>query len=211
MASAIRITPLLRSHQTQALLQLPHTLRSTYATAAFFSPIPSRSLLFSAQLPALLPAIVLPSLPSLSSFLQELWNGILNAVPKKKQPKAQSKKRRNTGKGLRDVEGLVHCSSCGRVKRMHFLCPYCVQSKLKSLAISHSSHVIKARLLETSKLKHHLSQTSKTSTAATRTSKKPEPASKKSSLSSHPPNSTAKTSTPKLSPLKNASARSATR
>jgi ribosomal protein L32 len=30
------------------------------------------------------------------------------------------------GKKLKDVTALVKCSSCGRPKRAHILCPYCV-------------------------------------------------------------------------------------
>ena len=32
------------------------------------------------------------------------------------------------GKGLKDVTALNKCSACGRLKRAHVLCPYCVQS-----------------------------------------------------------------------------------
>ncbi|KAK4983868.1 hypothetical protein LTR50_006944 [Elasticomyces elasticus] len=32
------------------------------------------------------------------------------------------------GKALKDVTALNRCSGCGRMKRMHVLCPYCVQS-----------------------------------------------------------------------------------
>ena len=32
------------------------------------------------------------------------------------------------GKALRDVTALNKCSACGRLKRAHVLCPYCVQS-----------------------------------------------------------------------------------
>ena len=32
------------------------------------------------------------------------------------------------GKGLKDVTALNKCSACGKPKRAHVLCPYCVQS-----------------------------------------------------------------------------------
>lgn len=32
------------------------------------------------------------------------------------------------GKALKDVTALNKCSSCGRLKRAHVLCPYCVES-----------------------------------------------------------------------------------
>lgn len=35
------------------------------------------------------------------------------------------------GKALEDVTALNKCSACGKVKRAHLLCPYCVKSKLK--------------------------------------------------------------------------------
>ncbi|KAI9717469.1 MAG: hypothetical protein M1828_007168 [Chrysothrix sp. TS-e1954] len=64
----------------------------------------------------------------LDTILRKLWDGILLAVPKQKQSHSRSRSRRMTGKALKDVQGLNTCSACGRVKRAHLLCPYCVQN-----------------------------------------------------------------------------------
>ena len=72
-----------------------------------------------------LPSLSLPSLPSLA----EIWDGILNAVPKKKTSYRKKRHRFMAGKGLKDITSLNTCSGCGRVKRMHILCPYCVDGE----------------------------------------------------------------------------------
>ncbi|KAF2272725.1 uncharacterized protein EI97DRAFT_436657 [Westerdykella ornata] len=68
------------------------------------------------------PFISLPSLPSLS----DIWEGILRAVPKKKTSHRKKRQRFMAGKGIKDLTNLNKCSACGRVKRAHLLCPYCV-------------------------------------------------------------------------------------
>ncbi|KAF2771321.1 hypothetical protein EJ03DRAFT_349724 [Teratosphaeria nubilosa] len=72
----------------------------------------------------LLPAALLP----IPSLLGQLWEGILNAVPKKKTSHMKKRHRQMAGKALKDVTALNKCSACGRTKRAHVLCPYCVQS-----------------------------------------------------------------------------------
>ena len=64
----------------------------------------------------------LPSIPSLS----DIWEGVLKAVPKKKTSYMKKRTRFMAGKGIKDLTNLNKCSACGRVKRAHFLCPYCV-------------------------------------------------------------------------------------
>lgn len=76
-------------------------------------------------LPAGLP--VLSSLITLPSLLSDVWEGLLRAVPKKKTSYSKTRSRQLAGKALKDVTALNKCSGCGRVKRMHLLCPYCVQ------------------------------------------------------------------------------------
>ncbi|KAL6707891.1 hypothetical protein ACN47E_003565 [Coniothyrium glycines] len=71
-----------------------------------------------------IPSLSLPALPSLA----DIWNGILNAVPKKKTSYRKKRQRFMAGKGLKDITSLNKCSGCGRVKRMHVLCPYCVDA-----------------------------------------------------------------------------------
>ena len=70
-------------------------------------------------------ALAIPALPALPS-LADIWNGILNAVPKKKTSYRKKRQRFMAGKALKDITSLNRCSGCGRVKRMHVLCPYCV-------------------------------------------------------------------------------------
>ena len=72
----------------------------------------------------LLPAALLP----IPTLIGELWDGLLRAVPKKKTSHMKKRHRQMAGKALRDVTALNKCSACGRAKRAHVLCPYCVQS-----------------------------------------------------------------------------------
>ncbi|KAF2018065.1 hypothetical protein BU24DRAFT_491109 [Aaosphaeria arxii CBS 175.79] len=71
-----------------------------------------------------LPTLSLPSIPSLG----EIWEGILRAVPKNKTSYRKKRQRFMAGKGLEELTSLNKCSACGRIKRAHFLCPYCVHS-----------------------------------------------------------------------------------
>jgi len=115
-----------------ALRSLPlHTL------LPIFQPLPSHTAQSILRLPALrrirLPpsaasalAIPLLGFAGISSVLQELWDGLLRAVPKKKTSYSKKRSRQMAGKALKDVTTIVKCSSCGRPKRMHVLCPYCV-------------------------------------------------------------------------------------
>jgi large subunit ribosomal protein L32 len=81
--------------------------------------------LFPAAFAALpLPSLSLPSIPSLS----QIWDGLLKAVPKKKTSHRKKRQRQMAGKALKDITNLNKCSACGRVKRAHLLCPYCVHS-----------------------------------------------------------------------------------
>ncbi|KAK5131376.1 hypothetical protein LTR08_000979 [Meristemomyces frigidus] len=73
---------------------------------------------------ALLPAVFRP----IPALLGVLWDGLLNAVPKKKTSHMKKRHRQMAGKALKDVTALNKCSACGRTKRAHVLCPYCVQS-----------------------------------------------------------------------------------
>ncbi|KAN0060404.1 hypothetical protein ACQY0O_007734 [Thecaphora frezii] len=59
-----------------------------------------------------------------SGSLTRWWNGILNAVPKKKVSHSR-KSMRSANKGLKDRVDLVHCPSCARPKLQHHLCAYC--------------------------------------------------------------------------------------
>lgn len=69
-----------------------------------------------------LPLPLIPSIPSVS----DIWEGILKAVPKKKTSHRKKRQRFMAGKGLKDLTSLNRCAACGRVKRAHILCTYCV-------------------------------------------------------------------------------------
>ena len=129
--------------------QLPHNNPKTMAairvpSAAFwetFLPIARAQLLPPSTQPitkripllqrlrattTLLPATLTP----IPSLLSDLWDGLLNAVPKKKTSHMKKRHRQMAaGKHLKDVTALNKCSACGRAKRAHVLCPYCVQSE----------------------------------------------------------------------------------
>ncbi|KAL8711623.1 MAG: hypothetical protein Q9220_004033 [cf. Caloplaca sp. 1 TL-2023] len=69
--------------------------------------------------------------PALPSFLSDLWESLLHAVPKKKTSHRKKRQRFLAGKALQDVTSLNKCSACGNVKRAHLLCPYCVEGGYK--------------------------------------------------------------------------------
>ncbi|KAH9836911.1 putative 54S ribosomal protein L32, mitochondrial [Teratosphaeria destructans] len=100
------------------------------ARATLFPPTTSPSILQRIPLlqqlrtSPLLPAALLP----IPSLLGQLWEGILKAVPKKKTSHMKKRHRQMAGKALKDVTALNKCSACGRTKRAHVLCPYCVQN-----------------------------------------------------------------------------------
>ncbi|KAF3007868.1 hypothetical protein E8E13_010888 [Curvularia kusanoi] len=71
-----------------------------------------------------IPSLSLPSFPSLG----EIWDGVLKAVPKKKTSYMKKRTRFLAGKEIKDITSLNKCSACGRPKRAHILCPYCVDA-----------------------------------------------------------------------------------
>lgn len=105
-----------------AFRQLPGLLHHLAPSSAF----PSR----------LLPAAVLPAttlFANVSDVISTIWESILRAVPKKRSSYSKKRSRQMAGKGLKDLINLNRCSSCGRTKRMHVLCPYCVQSTFAAI------------------------------------------------------------------------------
>lgn len=84
-----------------------------------------QQLRINASLSPLLPAALAP----IPSLLGQLWEGVLRAVPKKKTSHMKKRHRQMAGKALKDVTALNKCSACGRTKRAHILCPYCVTSR----------------------------------------------------------------------------------
>lgn len=102
------------------------------------SSIPSlRTLLSSTASPfRLAPISVLSSSgyqnvvpPSVSSFLSDLWDSVLRAVPKKKTSHMKSRHRQMAGKALKDTLSINSCPGCGKPKRAHMLCPTCVSGE----------------------------------------------------------------------------------
>ena len=83
------------------------------------------------QISNILPAALAP----IPIVLGELWDGLLQAVPKKKTTHSKTRSRQMAGKALKDVTALNKCPACGRVKRAHLLCPYCVQSTCNPYAL----------------------------------------------------------------------------
>ncbi|KAK0707003.1 hypothetical protein B0T26DRAFT_621885, partial [Lasiosphaeria miniovina] len=59
------------------------------------------------------------------SLLEDIWESVLRAVPKKKTSHMKKRHRQMAGKALKDVTALCKCPACGQIKRMHYLCPSC--------------------------------------------------------------------------------------
>ena len=47
-------------------------------------------------------------------------------MPKKKTSHMKKRHRQLAGKALKDVKAVNNCPGCGRPKKAHTLCPYCV-------------------------------------------------------------------------------------
>jgi len=90
-------------------------------TVTHLSRFFSTPLLQSAALS--IPAISL----NLPTLLGDIWEGILRAVPKKKTSHMKKRHRQLAGKALKDVNSINTCPACGKPKRAHLLCPYCVE------------------------------------------------------------------------------------
>ncbi|KAI1616555.1 hypothetical protein EDD37DRAFT_73990 [Exophiala viscosa] len=88
-------------------------------TATTLSSLSSRTLLSA--------SIALPAISiSIPGLVSDIWEGILRAVPKKKTSHSKKRHRQLAGKALKDVKAINECPGCGRAKKMHTLCPYCV-------------------------------------------------------------------------------------
>ncbi|KAF2100287.1 hypothetical protein NA57DRAFT_73896 [Rhizodiscina lignyota] len=103
------------------LVELLNPLTSPSLRSALTTPVLRRIYLPAALVPAVSPILTLPSL------LRDIWDSVLRAVPKKKTSYSKKRMRQMAGKALKDVTALNTCAGCGRPKRMHVLCPYCVQ------------------------------------------------------------------------------------
>ncbi|RMZ84223.1 hypothetical protein DV738_g648, partial [Chaetothyriales sp. CBS 135597] len=79
---------------------------------------------FGASSGAALPAISI----GISAWLAEAWDGLLKAVPKKKTSHMKRRHRQLAGKALKDLNNINTCPGCGKPKKSHTLCPYCVSA-----------------------------------------------------------------------------------
>ena len=78
----------------------------------------------------MLSTLTLPSISiQIPGFLADIWEGVLRAVPKKKTSHMKKRHRQLAGKALKDVKAINTCPGCGRPKKAHHLCPYCVAGK----------------------------------------------------------------------------------
>ncbi|TQV95046.1 meiotic recombination protein Ski8/Rec14 [Cordyceps javanica] len=105
--------------------------------AALFPRIASPAVFPIPRLPSLagiagrlLPTLGL-ALPGISiaipTLLDDIWEGILRAVPKNKVSHSRKRMRQLANKGLKDVNSLCQCPGCGAPKRMHRLCQNCLE------------------------------------------------------------------------------------
>ncbi|KAI9903185.1 hypothetical protein N3K66_002537 [Trichothecium roseum] len=80
--------------------------------------------------PRLFPTLTI-AIPGISlnipALLDDIWEGILKAVPKNKTSHSRKRHRQMAGKALNDVQGLCKCPGCGNVKRTHRLCSHCLE------------------------------------------------------------------------------------
>ncbi|KAL8987258.1 MAG: hypothetical protein Q9177_003514 [Variospora cf. flavescens] len=115
MALRLALSPIL-AHPLQRAIANPLLRTSSLCMQHASIPIPISLFNTLALRPIALP-----------SFLSDIWESILRAVPKKKTSHRKKRQRFLAGKALKDVTNLNRCSACGTVKRSHLLCPYCVQ------------------------------------------------------------------------------------
>ncbi|KAB5586225.1 hypothetical protein GE09DRAFT_1073847 [Coniochaeta sp. 2T2.1] len=112
---------------------LPRLSAPVFSSTFRFGAVYTRQLSLP-TFPSLLIAIpsIQWSIPSLPGLLEGIWESILRAVPKKKTSHSKKRHRQMAGKALKDVTSLCKCPACGQTKRMHYLCPHCLE-KLRTL------------------------------------------------------------------------------
>jgi ribosomal protein L32 len=75
-------------------------------------------------------AIALPGISlNIPQLLEDIWGGILKAVPKNKTSHSRKRHRQMAGKALKDVNHLCKCPGCGATKRTHRLCQQCLEGR----------------------------------------------------------------------------------
>lgn len=79
-------------------------------------------------------AITIPAIAiNIPGLISDIWEGILKAVPKKKTSHMKKRHRQLAGKALKDVKAINECPGCGRPKKAHTLCPYCVSGQFNGV------------------------------------------------------------------------------
>ncbi|PKS07019.1 hypothetical protein jhhlp_005616 [Lomentospora prolificans] len=135
---AVAAAQQLRMAPSLASLLLPRVsapvILSSSRWATFYAQEVSHPLLPSLSIG--LPGVQL----SLPTLLGDIWESILRAVPKKKTSHSKKRHRQMAGKALKDVNSLCRCPGCGQTKRMHRLCPHCMESKLYNWLSSIPTH-----------------------------------------------------------------------
>lgn len=75
-------------------------------------------------------SIAIPGLSLNLPTIDDIWEGLLRAVPKNKVSHSRKRHRQMAGKALEDVNHLCRCPGCGEIKRTHRLCQTCLEGKL---------------------------------------------------------------------------------
>ncbi|KAM3466469.1 hypothetical protein MY5147_000558 [Beauveria neobassiana] len=94
--------------------------------------LPSLAGIASRLLPTL--GIALPGISiTIPTLLDDIWEGVLRAVPKNKVSHSRKRMRQLANKGLKDVNSLCQCPGCGAPKRMHRLCQNCLEAHITDI------------------------------------------------------------------------------
>ncbi|KAF4507205.1 hypothetical protein G6O67_005868 [Ophiocordyceps sinensis] len=107
---------------------MPRLAFSTNIASPRWSLFCSR--IFSPRLLAPL-SIAIPGLSLNLPTLDDIWDSVLRAVPKKKTSHSRKRHRQMAGKALEDINGLCTCPGCGEIKRTHRLCQRCLEDMRK--------------------------------------------------------------------------------
>ncbi|EQL04162.1 WD40/YVTN repeat-like-containing domain protein [Ophiocordyceps sinensis CO18] len=109
---------------------MPRLAFSTNIASPRWSLFCSR--IFSPRLLAPL-SIAIPGLSLNLPTLDDIWDSVLRAVPKKKTSHSRKRHRQMAGKALEDINGLCTCPGCGEIKRTHRLCQRCLEAHITDI------------------------------------------------------------------------------
>ena len=112
---------------TMAASLVPRLSSPTLAAALGWTRLCGR--LFTSPSPRLVPSLsmLVPGISLHLPTLDDIWESVLRAVPKKKVSHSRKRHRQMAGKALEDVNGLCKCPGCGDTKRTHRLCQRCLE------------------------------------------------------------------------------------